>query len=161
MRHYGAPGYTQHTCVHIHTLHWVTFIASVSLTSTKMSVTASVTDLHTFQVTYFIYLFFTIRKVTAVRSHNVESLQLFKQGEWIFVRGFTVSNDNLLHFIKLICKIKINHLAIGLGLQVKEDKRKRRIKNSDSLHRTLTPPYRSKQIKKYWLCNNYGTFTFF
>jgi len=90
----------------------------------------------------------------------VEILLLFEQGEWIFVRGFTSSNDDLLHFIKFICKIKINHLAIGLGLQVKEDKRKR-IKNSDSLYRTLTPTYTSKQIKKCRLCNNYGTFTFF
>jgi len=59
----------------------VTFIASVTLASPKMSVTASVTDLHTFQVTYLIYLFFTIRKVIAVRNHNVEILLLFKQGE--------------------------------------------------------------------------------
>lgn len=125
-----------------------------------MSVTASVTDLCTFQVTYFIHLFLAIRKLVAVRSHNVEILLLFEQGEWIFVRGFTSSNDDLLHFIKFICKIKINHLAIGLGLQVKEDKRKR-IKNSDSLYRTLTPTYTSKQIKKCRLCNNYGTFTFF
>jgi len=65
------------------------------------------------------------------------------------------------HFIKVICKIKINYLAIGLGLGVKEGKRKRRIKHSDSLYRTLTPTYTSKQIRKCRLCNNYGTFTFF
>lgn len=127
----------------------------------KISVRALVTHLHTFQVTYFIYLFLTIRKLIAVRSHNVEILLLFEQGEWILVRGFTASNDNLLLFIKLICKIKINHLAIGLGLQVTEDKRKRRTKNSDSLYRTIIPTYTSKQIRKCRLCNNYGAFTFF
>ena len=147
--------------MHAHVFHWVTFIASVCLTSMKMSVRAFVTHLCTFQVTYFIYLFLTIRKLIAVRSHNVEILLLFEQGEWIFVRGFTASNDNLLHFITLICKIKINHLAIELGLQVKEDKKKRRIQNSDSLYRTITPTYTSKQIRKCRLCNNYGTFTFF
>jgi hypothetical protein len=126
-----------------------------------MSVRSSVTELRTFQVIYFIYLFLTIRKLTTVRSHNVEILLLFEQGELIFVSGFTALNDSLLHFIKLICKIKINHLAIGLGLQVKEDQRKRRIKNSDFLYRNITPTYISKQIRKCRLCNNYGTFTFF
>jgi hypothetical protein len=91
----------------------------------------------------------------------VEILLLFEQGEWIFVTGFTASNDSLSHFIKVISKIKINHLVIVLGLQVKEGKRKRRIKNSDSLYRTITPTYTRKQIKKCRLCNNYGTFTFF
>jgi hypothetical protein len=161
LRHYGAPGYTQHTCMHAHAIQWETLIAFVCLTSMKMSVRAFVTDLRTFQVTYFIYLFLTIRKLIAVRSHSTEILLLFEQGEWISVTGFTASNDNLLHFIKLICKIKINHLATGLGLQVKESKKKRRIKNSDSLYRTITPRYTSKQIRKCRLCNSYRTFTFF
>jgi hypothetical protein len=56
----------------------------------------------------------------------------------------TASYGNQLHFLKLICNIKINHLVNGSGLQFKEDKRKRMIQNSDSLHRTLTPTYISR-----------------